>query len=133
MQTVPQLASFGPFGGYYLFEMIIYGNVGGVTQPWSCLSSVYFHATATARVSLSDGSSIDVTRQSSLATSSSDVVHLFSSSTTRMQAHSAGTATISAQFGSQTTESAALEAQDSVLDSPTALAWSVYPRWTRTT
>ena len=96
MQTVPQLASFGPFGGYYLFEMIIYGNVGGVTQPWSCLSSVYFHATATARVSLSDGSSIDVTRQSSLATSSSDVVYLSSSSSTRMQARSAGTATISA-------------------------------------
>ena len=90
-----------------------------------CLSSVYFHATATAHVSLSDGSSIDVARQSSLATSSSDVVYLSSSSSTRMQARSAGTATISAQFGSQTTASAALEVQDSVLDSPTALAWSV--------
>ena len=75
------------------------GMFGG-PSPWG---SVYFHATAAPRVHLTDDSSYDVTAQSSFESSHPLAVFIATSSSTRMQAKSAGSSTISATFGARTT------------------------------
>ena len=91
-----------------------------------CFTSVYFHATSTVLAYLTDSvrTSYDVTSRSTFATSAPTVVFLSSASSTRMQARSAGNATITATFASTSTN-ASLVVQDQVLDEPSTLSWNV--------
>eukprot|EP00966_Prymnesium_polylepis_P150619 3479260-Prymnesium_polylepis.1 len=90
-----------------------------------CLTSVYFHASAVVVGHLTDASSYTVTSQSIFNSSAPTVVFLASSSSTRMQALSPGTATITATFGLQAATNAELSVQDASLDPPVSLAWTV--------
>ena len=90
-----------------------------------CSASVYFHATAQVRVHLTDTSSSDVTSQSRFVSSAPEVIYLSSTSSTRMQALSAGSATVSASFGSNTTARAVLGVQNMTLDAASSLTWNV--------
>ena len=89
-----------------------------------CLPAVYFHATAKATAVLSDGSSHDVTSRSSFESSTPLVVYLASSSSTRLEAKSAGGTRIVATFGS-TVAFLGITVVDSVLDEATSVSWFV--------
>ena len=90
-----------------------------------CSTTAYFHATARVVARLSDSSTYTVTGQSTFSSSTPAVVLVSPSSSTRMQALSAGTSAITASFGARATTSSALTVANAYLDSAVSLSWSV--------
>ncbi|KAL1504693.1 hypothetical protein AB1Y20_008472 [Prymnesium parvum] len=94
-----------------------------------CLSSTYFHAYANVVAVLTDGSTIDVSGQSSFASRNPSVIFISSNpgEMRRLQAVGAGLATIDASFGSSSSVDAALSVVGSVTDSVSSIVWSLPP------
>lgn len=77
----------------------------GMLGSVPCSASVYFHATARMLAYLTDTPAVphDVSSQASMHSSSPAVIFIASPGSTRLQAVMAGSANITASFGSQTT------------------------------